>query len=57
MDILTAAMEIFSKISRVEGFFVQEIGVWLRAFLTENSKLATGETPKITSGVRAPNKK
>ena len=26
-------------------------------FLTENSKLATGETPNITYGVRALNKK
>ena len=57
IDIFTAAIENFSKISREKVFFVQKIRVWLLPFFYENSKLATNETPNIAFVVRAVNQK
>ena len=57
IEIFTAAIENFSKISRVEGIFVQEIRVWFLPFFNKNGKLATNETPNIAFFVRAVNQK
>ena len=56
IDIFTAVIENFLKIW-VEGFFVQEIRVWLLPFFTKNCKLATNETLNIAFVVRAVNQK
>ena len=57
MDIVTTAIEKFSKISSRRLFCSGNWGLITCFFLTENSKLATSETPNITFVVRAVNKK
>ena len=57
IDIFTAAIENFSKISREKVFFIQKTRVWLLPFFYENSKLATNETPNIAFVLRAVNQK